>query len=166
MHASDLITLYDYNYWASQRILHATAKLTSEQFLAATPMSWGSVRDVLTHALGAEWIWRLRCQEGQAPTSLPSPADFPTYDALVARWQAEEQAMRAYVATLTDAQVNGPLAYKTTSGKPYEAILWQILVHVVNHGTQHRAEVAHVLTGLGHSPGDIDFIVYLRAIRP
>ena len=165
MHQADIVTLYDYNYWATRRIVGAAANLTTEQFTAPTPLSWGSVRDVLTHALSAEWAWRLRCQEGLAPTRLLDPAEFPTLDALLGRWAAEETAMRAYVAGLADSALNSPITYRNTAGKAFEALLWQILTHVVNHGTQHRTEVAHVLTSLGHSPGDMDFIVYLREVQ-
>ena len=83
MHQADIVTLYDYNYWATRRIVGAAANLTTEQLTAPTPLSWGSVRDVLTHALSAEWAWRLRCQEGLAPTRLLDPAEFPTLDALL-----------------------------------------------------------------------------------
>ena len=164
MHQTDIVTLYDYNYWATRRIVGAAANLTAEQFTAPTPLSWGSVRDVLTHVLGAEWVWRLRCQEGLAPAKLLNPTAFPTLDALLVRWGQEEAAMRAYVGNLADDALNSPITYRNTAGKAFEAVLWQILLHVVNHGTQHRAEVAHVLTSMGHSPGDIDFIVYLREL--
>ena len=166
MQTTDLIFLYAYNDWANQRILTAAANLTPEQFLAPTPLSWGSVRDVLVHALSAEWIWRLRCAEDQAPTSLLAPAEFPTLATLTARWQVEAAAMRAYVAGLTAAELNAPKVYRSTKGQPYSAPLWQILTHVVNHGTQHRAEVAHVLTGYGCSPGDMDMILYTRLTTP
>ena len=44
----------------------------------------------------------------------------------------------------------------------YSWILWQVLVHVVNHGTQHRAECAALLTGFGHSPGDMDMSLFFN----
>ena len=162
MQAADLVTLYKYNDWANERILAAASKLTPEQFLAGTNLSWGSVRDVLVHILGAEWIWRMRLQHGAAPTELLHAVDFPTYDSVVERWRAEQGELGAYVAGLRDDEVNRPVLYRNTKGRAFEGVLWQILAHVINHGTQHRAEVAHVLTSYGCSPGDIDMILFVR----
>ena len=42
--------------------------------------------------------------------------------------------------------------------------VWQMLAHVINHGTQHRSEAATILTGIGHSPGEIDMIFYAEGL--
>lgn len=162
MHANDVEVLFNYSAWANQRILDATARLTSEQFLAQTDPNGNSVRDILVHMLGAAWIWRMRLQHGAAPTRLLDPADFPTYNALVERWHEEQAGWNGYVGGLVDDEVNRPVLYRNTKGELFEAVMWQILLHVVNHGTQHRAEVAQILTGYGCSPGDVDMIVFVR----
>ena len=160
MNAEAIRLLYDYNYWASHRLLAAAGQCTAEQLDASLPMSWHSLLGTFAHILGAEWAWRQRCQAGFSPTKLLDPAQFATLEALRRRWGEEETAMRAYANSLSDAGLQRVVEYQNTSGKPFRRVLWQILLHVVNHGTQHRGEAALYLTTFGHSPGDIDLSVY------
>jgi uncharacterized damage-inducible protein DinB len=71
----------------------------------------------------------------------------------------------AFVAGLTDEKLASELEYTSTEGGRHKRVLWETMAHLVNHGTQHRAEAAAMLTALGHSPGDIDLIVYLNEQR-
>lgn len=160
MRQRDLLLIYDYNYWATQRILQAADNLRQEELTQELSMSWDSIQETLGHILSAEWVWRMRCQ-GTSPAALLDPDQFSTLDVLRARWDEEEAAMRGYLAGLADADLDQVIHYKNTKGTPFSRVLWQILLHVVNHGTQHRAEAALFLTTLGHSPGEIDLSVYL-----
>jgi len=162
MNKEDILTLFEYNYWANARILNATAKVTTEQFVAQANLSHGSLRGMLVHAFGAELVWRLRCQEGVSVTALPTESEFPTAGALWTRWQAEERAMRSYLVSLNDTDLNTEIQYRNTKGAPFANILWKLLAHVVNHGTQSRAEAGIALTMFGQSPGDLDMILFFR----
>lgn len=155
-------TLYEYTYWATGRVLEATARLSPDRFTAPTGGSYGSLRGTLVHTLGAEWIWRMRFAEGESPKMLLAETDFPTLEILRSRWQAEERAMRGFLAGLHEEDLLRVVEYQSTKGRPHQNILWQLLIHLANHGTQHRSEAAVMLTEFGASPGDLDFIVYLR----
>jgi uncharacterized damage-inducible protein DinB len=162
MEKSDILALYEYNYWANHRVLDAALQLTPAQYTMPASLSHGSLQSTLVHTLGAEVLWRQRCQEGTSPTSLLSESDFPTLERLRERWQAEAQTMLAFLLNLSDADLQKRIQYKNTKGVPYEETLWKILVHLVNHGTQSRAEAAVALTTFGQSPGDLDLILYFR----
>jgi uncharacterized damage-inducible protein DinB len=88
--------------------------------------------------------------------------DFPMVDALAERWREDEQSMRAWLATLTDADLEGIIRYTTDEGGTRERVLWHCLWHVVNHGTQHRSEAAAILSEYGYSPGGLDFTAFLN----
>ena len=162
MHLDNIQLLYEYNYWASAKILLAATNLTSEQFLAPASFPNGNMRGTLVHLVAAEWIWRMRCDEGIYPSALLDPTEFPTYVSVLERFQVEEGKMRAYLSRITEEDLNSPITYRHTSGREHSEMLWQILTHVVMHGMQHRAEAAAILTDFGYSPGDIDLIMYLR----
>ena len=160
MNKQDMLVLFRYNQWSTQKIMNATAHVTAEQFLAHADFPHGGLRSTLVHALFAAWIWRERW-EGQSPSTRLKPEDFPTFEALRTRFEEEERKLIAFAETLTDERLNGKFAYKDTKGNPHERTLWHAMVHLVNHGTQHKTEAAAMLTGFGHSPGDIDMIIYM-----
>lgn len=160
MNLQDITTLYAYNDWATQRILVASARVSPDQFLAATHHSYGSLRGTLVHTLDAEYGWRMLCQHNTFTPEM-NEADFPTLDDLAQRWQVEEAAMQEYLTSLQDDDLTHLVRYTTDSGQKRARILWHCLLHVVNHGTQHRSEAAAILTSYGHSSGDLDFTVFL-----
>ena len=160
MNKQDILLLYKYNQWANAKILSTATNVTQDQYLAPASFPHGGLRGTLVHALFAAWIWRQRW-EGTSPTERFKPEDFPTFEALRARWLEEEQALMSFIESLRDETLEAKFSYKNTQGQPFERILWQAMAHVVNHGTQHLTEAAAILTDLGHSPGDIDMILFL-----
>jgi uncharacterized damage-inducible protein DinB len=164
MNKDDISTLYAYNDWANARVLRMAAQVSPQQYLVPADVPQGSLRSTLVHILAAEVAWRQRWQ-GDSPTALIAEHDLPTFEALHACWQAEAAVLRDYLASLSDDNLAGVVNYKTTRGTPMSDVLWQLMAHVVNHGTQHRSEAAVLLTRYGHSPGDLDLIMFLRESR-
>ncbi len=162
MDKPELITLFDYNYWANHCILDAAQQAGAEIFTAPAEVSFGSLRGTLVHVFGTEWMWRMRCQDGISPAQMISEQDFPTLESLHERLSEEEKAMRAFLAWLDDADLHRKVRYANTKGQMYENPIWEILMHIVNHGTQFRSEAGVLLTKAGYSPGDVDLIAYLR----
>lgn len=161
MNKQDILTLYKYNQWANAKILNAAANVTEEQFLADASFPHGGLRGTLVHTLFAQWIWRNRWQ-GTSPTVRLKPEEFPTFESLRTRWVEEETLLMEFVDGLTDKKLNEVIHYKNIKGVPLEQVLWKMMAHVVNHGTQHRAEAAALLTDFGCSPGDVDMIYFME----
>jgi uncharacterized damage-inducible protein DinB len=160
MKIEEVRTLFDYNYWANDRIITASKKISTDQFTAPAAFPYGGLRGTLLHVLDAERTWRMRCQHiADIPDLVES--DYPTLDALLQFWRQDEQAMHAFLASLTDNDLATSITYSIGEGKTRSRVLWHILIHVMNHGTQHRSEAAAILTSFDCSPGDIDFTVYL-----
>ncbi len=162
MSPAQIQQLIDYNYWSNARITSAAQYAPEEELYRMTTLSMKTIHSTLVHIMAAENLWRLRCLAGDMPTELARPEATPSLGSLMDAWQVEEEAMRAFVASRSEEDLVANLTYRNTKGQEFHQQLWQLLTHVVLHGMQHRAEVAHLLTELGCSPGDIDFIVYLR----
>ena len=100
MEIEEIKLLYEYNYWARDRVMDAAANLSYEQITAPSSMSFGSMMSNLTHILNAEWIWRERCQTDYSPDSMLLEAKITNLETLQQTWLDEEIQMRAYIREL------------------------------------------------------------------
>ena len=151
-------TLFSFSTWATDRILAQVEQLTPEQFTSAPSETMPSVRQILAHMLGAETLWLTRLRTGESAIRIEA-ADFPDPAALRQAISEQRTAMGAFLDTLSDERLAQSVRFERR-GTTLELLLWQIFFQLVNHGTQHRSEIAAILTEYGHSPGDLDFLYY------
>jgi uncharacterized damage-inducible protein DinB len=156
MRQQELATLFDFNYWAQRRILATAARLTDGQFTLRSVIVGRDLRATLVHTLDTEWSWRLRLQGRPDAEKALSVSDYRNVAALADHWKRDEAEMREWVATLDDETLARSIEPDRNDRYP----LWFYVLHMVTHSQQHRAESAQLLTQLGHSPGDIDFLDY------
>jgi uncharacterized damage-inducible protein DinB len=109
--------------------------------------------------MSAEWIWLSRWK-GTSPDSMLDPTDFPNLKSIQTRWEVVEAETRQFTERLDPSQLDKVVSYINTRGEKWAYPLWQQMLHQVNHATQHRSEVAAILTYFGKSPGDLDYLVY------
>jgi len=151
VNADDIRFLFGYDRWATRRLLAALEGVPATTWGQEDAVGERGLGAILVHQLGAAQRWRHAIQQDD---ERPHPEDEPllSVEELRTRWDAEWVAIDAWLPSLED----GVLAYVHEG----EAI-WQMLAHVVNHGTQHRSEAAALMTDAGHSPGDLDMIDYV-----
>jgi uncharacterized damage-inducible protein DinB len=165
MTADLLRTFYDYDGWATAKLLDAAEDGTTDEWMAGGGTGLRSLRDTFVHMLTAQKRFISWCDGSlpyaEARAQTLDPAAYPTVADV--RRTAEELRRRWEIFTrgLSDADAAAPLTYRTPRGEELSQPLWELMLHVANHGTQHRAEIAAMLSASGRSPGDLDFIVYL-----
>lgn len=161
MDKKEIELLYEYNRWATDRILDAASKLTADQFVKDLSNSRPSVRDTLAHILSAEWIWLMRWQ-GTSPKTMLNPANFPTVRSLRAKWAEVERDQIDFIRKVTDESLGRVIAYTNTKGEERKYLLQHMMQHVVNHSSYHRGQVVTMLRQFGVEVVDTDFIVFIN----
>ena len=147
---SVLVALFQHNAWASLKLLDFCARLSDEQLNATAAGTFGSIRDTLVHLIKGEISYVERVN-GKLPENPPAWDPFPGFEVLAhtVRWTGDEMlklALSAHAYTLvTESYPEGTEQYKLTD----------LMVQAVTHSTEHRTQVATILTQLGMEPPDM-----------
>jgi uncharacterized damage-inducible protein DinB len=153
--------LVDYNYWANRRVLRTMDALGAEAY--ARPLgaefSFPTLQGMLVHIMSAELIWLGRWR-GISPGEHERTEAYPSVAALKERWSRAEADFQNFVRGQDLGRV---IEGRNSAGQVFHLPLWQMVQHVVNHGTHHRSEAATMLTRLGRGPEPLDLVVYYRS---
>jgi uncharacterized damage-inducible protein DinB len=156
MNANAFRHFYDYHFAENRKTWDYVTQLSHEQFTQHSDYSRGSVQDQILHLISCDDAWFSELRGVEIPEDL-NPADFPDRESIRAHWDKVEQTMHDYLAELRDDMLfDQPL-----EGEDKDLILWQVLLHVVNHGTDHRAQLLRLLNDLGVKTTYQDYIFYV-----
>jgi uncharacterized damage-inducible protein DinB len=149
---SYFISLFNYDRFANKQIA---------DLILQTGAS-GKSLDIMSHLLVAQQTWLKRCTAQPAPTTPLWP-----------QWPAEElleiidnnhQALIAYLESIQPQDFDKIITYKNSVGQ-FENTLSDILAHLVNHGTHHRAQIGQYLKMAGAELPASDYILYIRNLN-
>jgi uncharacterized damage-inducible protein DinB len=161
MTLTEIRRLYRYNAWANQRVLDSLRLLDQEQFTRDLKASHRSVRGTLAHLAAAEWVWLSRWR-GISPT-IPLPdTEFETVDIAAKRLTELDTELGRYVEALDEPGLNEVKSYRTIDGKPFSNELQEMLLHLINHSSYHRGQIAALLRQVGATPQGTDLISFFR----
>ena len=159
MNAKAFRHFYGYHFAENRKIWDAyISPLSHDQFTQQVAYSHGSVRDQIVHLMNVDDLWFSELQ-GVEPSEPMPPASLNDRELVRAHWDDVEQGMLDYLAGLRDDMlVDRPIREPK---EDRDLVVWQVLLHVVNHGTDHRAQLLRMLNDLGVKTTSQDYIFYV-----
>jgi uncharacterized damage-inducible protein DinB len=152
-----------YTAWASALTVEAAGRLTPEELTRDFGTADKSVLGTLVHLFAADRLWLARLKGEPANASLTDADYRPT--ALQTDWTALYRQWSGWAAGLTDEAAQAEVSYADMRGNPWRQQLGLLVLHVVNHGTHHRGQVAGFLRAMGHVPPKLDLVLYYREME-
>jgi uncharacterized damage-inducible protein DinB len=164
MHVTpDTLRLHiDYTIWASRKLLEAADGLTPDELTRDFGTADKSVLGTLLHVYGGDWVWIER-MEGRSPVNRPYDQT-AGMETLQTEWPRVWERWIACAGALKSQTAESEISYLTFKGDPYTTPVWQVILHVVNHGTHHRGQAAGFLRSLGKTPPVLDLTYYYRQL--
>jgi uncharacterized damage-inducible protein DinB len=146
--ASILVRLFEHNRWANLRAVAACAALSDAHLDATVPGTAGTVRETLMHIARAEQSYVRRLSGRQ-----------PTYSARAGWLGAEkvrhalDESGRALIDLAARAHPDEVLQTER-QGRPVALPAATVYVQAINHATEHRSQIATILTQQGLAAPD------------
>jgi uncharacterized damage-inducible protein DinB len=151
-----------YHSWANNLLLSTIQSLPESQHQAIVQSSFPSLYKTVLHMYDAESIWwqRMKLQERIERPGDTFSGDMPT---LVALLQQQNRLWQEWVASANENALQHEFIYYNFRKERFKQPVYQMLLHLFNHGTYHRGQLVTMLRQLGvEKIPQTDFIVWSR----
>ncbi|NLH81102.1 MAG: damage-inducible protein DinB [Phyllobacteriaceae bacterium] len=162
----------DYNAWMNRSIYDAAGRLPAEEVAADRGAFFGSILGTLEHLVVGDTLWLKRFAEhpsgaALAPVrALPRPTalsqiQFGALAPLRERREMLDGLIVAWARSLTESDLDVPLAYRSTRGDAFVKPFELVIQHFFNHQTHHRGQTTTLLTQAGVDVGVTDLLTLI-----
>jgi len=152
-----MVEFFPHNSMMTRRLLEACRQLSPEQLDATATGTYGTIGATLVHIANAQEGYAARLLDTERPERL-SEDRFPGFEVLAERF-AHGDAQLEEAASLGDQDRKVEVIGDDPPGRWWMPVSLYLL-QAINHGTEHRSQVATILTQLGVEPPDMDGWTY------
>lgn len=156
-----LETHVSYHHWATSEMCESVRPLPAEALRLPRGTSFVSLLGTLDHMYRVDQLWLARLES--EPTIALSSLDVPeSWEGLERGWMVVRTKLEQFVSQ------HDPEALRTfanSAGTRFTMPIWQIVLHIVNHGASHRGQVNTILRQIGIAPRGTDLVQYIRMSR-
>jgi uncharacterized damage-inducible protein DinB len=158
-----LRTLMRYKAWANELVFAAAAKLPADELTAPRKIVFGNLLRTLNHVYAMDDVWRAHLEGRPHGYTTRNPEACPSLAGLRDAQHAMDAWFVSYADSLSDAQGEEVVNFRFIGGGPGSMTRRDILLHVANHGTYHRGNVASMMYQAGTQPPTTDLPVFLKS---
>jgi uncharacterized damage-inducible protein DinB len=152
-----LVEFFRHNTMMNRRLLEACHDLSPEQVGATAIGTYGSIGATLVHIANSQVGYSARLLGTDRPEPLPE-APLPGFGAVAERFDLGNERLEE-AATQAGQDRNVQVTGDDPPGTWWMPVSL-FLLQAVNHGTEHRSQVATILTQLGVEPPEMDGWTY------
>jgi uncharacterized damage-inducible protein DinB len=161
MTTEEILTLFQYDEWATKRTIESVSPLSEEQYKSDLKSSYGGIHGTLFHIYWADCLWLERWKGNSQ--SVPVTADqIQGLSALNDLWEVYRKNLNAFLANITDTKLSTPFSYADSKGNKHAEPLYQQMQHRINHSSYHRGQIVTMLRQIGGKPQGTDLISFYR----
>jgi uncharacterized damage-inducible protein DinB len=152
-----------YNIWANQKLTELILSLTEEQQHKEIASSFNGLHKTILHLWDAESIWWQRMKLHERIIRPSENFNGSTKD-IVNGLLNQSRQWEEWVNSASDLSISHVFQYQTTKKEQFKLPIYQMLLHLFNHGTYHRGQLVTILHQLGVEKinPQTDFIVWSR----
>lgn len=157
-----LVQLSAYNLWANSLLLDAINQLPLERQMQEVPSSFSGLFKTALHMLDAESIWwqRMKLQERIVRPGEQFNGDMKELSNALLQ---QNRQWHEWIIQANEHQLQHVFQYQNSKREQFKQPVYQMILHVFNHGTYHRGQLVNILRQIGvEKIPATDFIVWSR----
>jgi uncharacterized damage-inducible protein DinB len=142
--------LFEYDLWANKQTIEVITKdnrIDSKSEL------------LFSHILNSQQIWYSRIMGN---TKGQTPWDIIPYQSFSEIAQLINEHWKSLLKEKDVKSLRKTIEYKNMQGEKFSNTLEDILTHILNHSTYHRAQISAHLKSSGKNPPITDYIAFAR----
>jgi len=147
------VHLFKYNDWATREAARCISEAMNNQ---------QRVYDLLSHIVNSQTIWLNRILQRNM---VIDPWENLVVDKCVELSVQITSEWINFLEGLEEAELEKRIKYKNNKGESWENTIGDIVAHIINHSSYHRAQIAQLMRQSGDQPPKTDYIAYKRQFQ-